>query len=165
MVPKALINRRNFENRPDAEQLRLGATKRFVSCFWVEGLHKPATPTAGSRTISLPASNSSEAMRRLARAEERLESVGTIIPKWMLVSDTIGMIRLASPGRRFPALASRVNGIALERADEAVGRVLRELAQSDELGKLQAFVPGHLATTTRFFLDLVVSALRIRALR
>jgi AefR-like transcriptional repressor, C-terminal domain len=105
-------------------------------------------------------------MRRLARAEERLEGVGTIIVKWMLASDTIGTIRLAiAEGRRFPALASRVNGIALERADEAVGRVLRELAQSDELGKLQAFLPGHLATTTRFLLDLVVSALLIRALR
>jgi len=91
--------------------------------------------------------------------------VGAIILKWMSVSDTIGMIRLAiAEGRRFRALASRVNGIALERANEAVGRVLRELAQSNELGKLPAFAPGRLATTTRFFLDLIVSALLIRAL-
>jgi hypothetical protein len=64
-------------------------------------------------------------------------------------------------GPRFPALASRVNRIARERADEAVSRVLLELAQSDELGKLPTF--ARLATTTHFFLDLVVSALLIRA--
>ncbi len=40
----------------------------------------------------------------------------------------------------------------------------RETAQSDELGSLPAFAPERLATTTRFFLDLVVLPLVLRAL-
>jgi hypothetical protein len=74
---------------------------------------------------------------------------GNYYPEVDVAKRYIGMIRLAiAEGRLFPALASRVNRIARERADEAVGRVLRELAESDELGKPQAFARGRLATTT-----------------
>jgi AcrR family transcriptional regulator len=97
--------------------------------------------------------------------EERLESVGVTILKWVLVSETIGLVRLAiAEARRLPALASRVNRMARERGDEAVARLLSEVAQSDELGKLPAFAPERLATTTRFFLNLVVLPLYLRAL-
>ena len=97
--------------------------------------------------------------------EERLESVGVSILKWVLVSEDIGMIRLAiAEARRFPDLASRVNQMARERAEEALVRLLSEVAQSDELGKLPAFAPERLATTTRFFRDLVALPLFLRAL-
>jgi AcrR family transcriptional regulator len=100
-----------------------------------------------------------------ASVEERLESVGATILKWVLVSENIGMIRLAiAEARRLPDLASRVNRMARERGEEAVGRLLGEVAQSDELGKLPAFAPERLATTTRFFRDLVVLPLFFRAL-
>ena len=100
-----------------------------------------------------------------ASVQERLESVGVSILKWVLVSETIGMIRLAiAEARRFPDLASRVNRLARERTDQAVVRLLGDAAQSDELGKLPAFAPRRLATTTLFFRGLVVMPLILRAL-
>jgi hypothetical protein len=91
--------------------------------------------------------------------------VGVSILKWVLVSETIGMMRLAiAEAGRFPDLASRVNRLGRERAEEAVVRLLGEAAQSDELGKLPAFAPEGLATTTHFFRELVVLPLLIRAL-
>jgi AcrR family transcriptional regulator len=100
-----------------------------------------------------------------ASVEERLESLGVSILKWVLVSETIGMMRLAiAEARRFPDLASRVNRLGRERAEEAVVRLLGEAAQSDELGKLPAFAPERLTTTTHFFRGLVVLPLLIRAL-
>jgi AcrR family transcriptional regulator len=100
-----------------------------------------------------------------ASVGKRLERVGVSILKWVLVSENIGTIRLAiAEARRFPDLASRVNQMARERAEEAVGRLLGEVAQSDELGKLPAFAPERLATTTDFFRDLVALPLFMRAL-
>jgi AcrR family transcriptional regulator len=100
-----------------------------------------------------------------ASVEERLESVGVTILKWVLVSETIGLVRLAiAEARRLPGLASRVNRMARERGEEAVARLLAGVAQSDELGKLPAFAPERLTTTTRFFRDLVVLPLFFRAL-
>jgi AcrR family transcriptional regulator len=95
-----------------------------------------------------------------ASVEERLESVGATILKWVLVSENIGMIRLAiAEARRLPDLASRVNRMARERGEEAVGRLLGEVAQSDELGKLPAFAPERLATT--FFRALYGEKLKV----
>jgi AcrR family transcriptional regulator len=100
-----------------------------------------------------------------ASLEQRLESMGTAILKLVLTSENIGIIRLAiAEARRLPDLASRVNRIARERGEEAMGRFLGEVAQSDEIGKLPAFAPEHLATTTRFFRDLVVLPLFFQAL-
>ena len=100
-----------------------------------------------------------------ASVAKRLESVGVSILKWVLESETIGMIRLAiAEARRFPDLASRVNQMARERAEEALVRLLGGVAQSDELGKLPAFAPKRLATTTLFFRGLVVMPLLFRAL-
>jgi AcrR family transcriptional regulator len=100
-----------------------------------------------------------------ANVEKRLESVGVTILKRVLVSETIGMTRLAiAEARRLPVLASRVNRMARERGEEVVGRLLGQVAQRDELGKMLAFAPDRPATTTRFFLDLVVLPLFLRAL-
>lgn len=97
--------------------------------------------------------------------EERLNSLGVNILKWVLVSEDIGMIRLAiAEARRFPDLASRVNRMARERAEKAVVRLLGEAAQSDELSKLPAFAPERLPATSGFFRGLVVLPLVIRAL-
>jgi len=97
--------------------------------------------------------------------EERLKSLGVNILKWVLVSEDIGMIRLAiAEARRFPDLASRVNRLARERAEKAVVRLLGEAAQSDELSKLPAFAPERLPATSGFFRGLVVLPLVMRAL-
>ena len=47
---------------------------------------------------------------------------------------------------------------------EVVGRLLREIAESDELARLPAFAPAHLEQTAERFLDLVLAPLLMRAL-
>ena len=97
--------------------------------------------------------------------EERLEDIGGTILHRALVGDTISLLRLAvAEADRFPDLASSVHWMARERAREASARLLNEVAQSDELGRLPAFAPERLATTTRFFRDLVFLPLIVRAL-
>jgi hypothetical protein len=98
--------------------------------------------------------------------EERLANVGAAILKWVLVSETTWLMRLAiAEAGRFPDLAINVHRMARERGAEAVARLLGEVAQSDELGRLlPAFAPEHLATTTQLFLDLVLLPLLVRAL-
>jgi len=97
--------------------------------------------------------------------EERLISMGAAVLHWVLVSDTVELLRLAiAEGRRFPDLAIRVHLMARERGGEGVARVLGEVAHADDLGSLPAFAPERLATTTRFFLDLVLFPLLMRAL-
>jgi len=65
---------------------------------------------------------------------------------------------------RFPNLASSVNKMARERGAEAAARLLGEAAQSEGLDTLPAFAPERVATTTRFFQDLVIMPLMMRAL-
>src|SRR5260370_19026204 len=85
--------------------------------------------------------------------EDRLESVGATVLKWVLVGETIGLARLAiAEARRLPALASRVNRMARERGEEVVSRLLGGVAQSDSLGKMPAFAPKRLPATVRIFL-------------
>jgi AcrR family transcriptional regulator len=100
-----------------------------------------------------------------ATIEERLENLGTTILRWVLVNDVVGLMRVAiAEARRFPGLASSVYGMARERAAEGLARVLAETAHADELGTLPAFAPERLATTTRFFQDVVHFPLMVRAL-
>ncbi len=100
-----------------------------------------------------------------ATIQRRLASVGAILLQWVLVSDAVGLMRLAiAEARRFPDLASSVRRLARERGAQAVAPLLGEAAQSDELGTMPAFSPERLATTTEFFLDLVLLPLLMRAL-
>jgi AcrR family transcriptional regulator len=100
-----------------------------------------------------------------ATIEERLAHLGAAILQWILVSDAIGLMRVAiAEARRFPGLASSVYGMAREHAAEGLARVLAETAHSDELGALPAFAPENLTTTTRFFQDVVLFPLVLRAL-
>jgi AcrR family transcriptional regulator len=100
-----------------------------------------------------------------ATAKERLVTAGVAMLDWTLSSGRMGMIRLAvAEVQRFPDLASTVGRAARERSTELAARLLGEMAQSSELGTLPAFAPDHLATTARFFLDLVVVPVLMQAL-
>jgi AcrR family transcriptional regulator len=100
-----------------------------------------------------------------ATIEERLANVGATVLHWVLASDAVGLLRLTiAEASHFPDLARSVHLGARERGTEAVARVLGELAQSDELAALAAFAPERLPATTRFFLDLVLLPLLMRAL-
>jgi AcrR family transcriptional regulator len=100
-----------------------------------------------------------------ASIEERLASFGAAILHWLLVGNTVGLMRLSiAEARRFPELASSVHRMARGRGLEAVGCLLAEAAQSAELGNLPAFAPQRLAATAEVFVDLVVLPLLLRAL-
>ena len=100
-----------------------------------------------------------------ATIEERLESVAVAVLQWILVGDVVGLMRVAiAEARRFPGLASSVYGMGREHAVEGLARLLAETAHSDELGTLPAFAPERLTTTTRFFQDVVLFPLVLRAL-
>jgi AcrR family transcriptional regulator len=100
-----------------------------------------------------------------ATIEDRLDSVAATVLQWILVSDAISLMRVAiAEAPRFPDLASSVYGMGRERGAQAVARLLAEAAQSDELGTLPAFAPERVKTTTRFFQDLVLLPLVMRAL-
>jgi AcrR family transcriptional regulator len=101
-----------------------------------------------------------------ATIEQRLESVAVTVLEWILLSDSIGLMRVAiAEAPRFPDLASSVFAMARERGGQAVGPLLAEAAQSDEFGALAAaFAPEHVTTTTHLFQDLVILPLVIRAL-
>jgi AcrR family transcriptional regulator len=100
-----------------------------------------------------------------ATIEQRLGSVAVTALEWILLSDSIGLMRVAiAEAPRFPDLASSVYAMARERGGQAVARLLAEAAQSDELGALPAFAPEHVVRTTQLFQDLVILPLATRAL-
>src|SRR5262249_28103698 len=91
-----------------------------------------------------------------ATIEERLARLATAAVHWTLDRERLGLMRLAvAEARRFPDLA-RLSEPARELSTEVAARYLGEMTQSDQLGSLPAFAPERLATTARFFLDLVV---------
>ena len=100
-----------------------------------------------------------------ATIEERLRSAAITLLHWGLDSDRIGLMRLAiAEARRFPDLAATVSRTARELSTELGVHLLNDLTQSDELGSLPAFTPERLATTARFFLDIVAVPMLLRAL-
>jgi AcrR family transcriptional regulator len=100
-----------------------------------------------------------------ATAEERLTNLGCAVLEWVLVSDTINLLRLAiSEARRFPDLARSINRMGRDSGAEAAARILAEVARSEALGPVPAFAPAQLHSTARFFLDLILSPLFTGAL-
>jgi len=100
-----------------------------------------------------------------ANIEERLVSAGTFMALSAFEPDRIGLMRLAiAETQRFPDLASTVSHMAHELSTEVAAKLLSEMTQSDELGRLAAFAPDRIAMTARFYLNLVVVPLLLRAL-
>src|ERR1700682_6110901 len=100
-----------------------------------------------------------------ATIEERLASAAITLLHWGFDRDRIALMRLAiAEARRFRDLASTVSRAARDLSTDLGVRLLGELAQSSELGALPAFAPERLATTARFFLDLVAVPMLLRAL-
>lgn len=145
----------------------------------IASLARAGKPTIYARFASKEALYTAVVMRNVAAAiarfeghiptgesiDERLASVGTTLLHWVLAGDTIDLMRVSiSEARRLPDLASNVRRMALDRAEEIVARLLAEVAQSDALGRLPAFAPNQLATTTQFFMELVILPMIMRAL-
>ena len=97
--------------------------------------------------------------------DERLAKLGAALVHWILAGDIIAVMRLGiSEARRLPDLAINVHLAARRRSEEVVGKLLAEAAQSDALDALPAFAPQQATTTARFFIDLVVWPIVVRAL-
>jgi AcrR family transcriptional regulator len=97
--------------------------------------------------------------------DERLAKLGAALVRWVLAGHIVAVMRLGiSEARRFPDLSINVHLAARRRGEEVVGKLLAEAALSDALDSLPAFTPPRLATTARFFLDLVVWPILTRAL-
>jgi AcrR family transcriptional regulator len=97
--------------------------------------------------------------------EQRLAQMGIALLNWTLENERMALMRLAAAEvQRFPDLASSVSRTARQLSTEVAARLFGEMAQSGELATLPAFAPERLATTARFFLDLVVLPLLLRGL-
>ena len=96
--------------------------------------------------------------------DERLTNLAAGILHWALASDTVDLMRLGiSEARRFPDLSLDVHLAARRRGEETVAKLLAEAAaEADDC--LPAFAPERLATTTKFFMDLVFLPIILRAL-
>jgi AcrR family transcriptional regulator len=96
--------------------------------------------------------------------EERLLGIGVTLLQEALESEWIGLLRLAvGEASRFPDLGS-IARVARERGDETMARLLGEAARSGEAGTWPGFSPGRLAMTARYFRDLILFPLLLRAL-
>ena len=99
---------------------------------------------------------------RGATIEERLASIATAILRTILVAETVGLVRATvAEARRFPDLAASVHRMGRERTSEAVAQLLAELPEADEL---PGFAADRRAATARYFVELVVLPMLIRAL-
>jgi AcrR family transcriptional regulator len=97
--------------------------------------------------------------------EGRLARVGNALLHWTLENERMALMRLAvGETQRFPDLGSSVSRAARQLSTEVAARLLGEMAQSGELATLPAFAPEQLATTARFFLDLVVVPMLLQGL-
>jgi AcrR family transcriptional regulator len=100
-----------------------------------------------------------------ATFEERLTNLAAVTVRWTLDAERMGLMRLSiAEASRFPDLASSVIRTARTLSTEVAAHRLGEMTQSDPLGSLPAFAPERLATTARFFLDLVVVPFLLQAL-
>lgn len=97
--------------------------------------------------------------------DERLANLGVALVHWILAGDVVAVLRLGiSEARRLPDLAINIHLTARRRGEEIVGKLLAEAVQSEPRGALPAFAAERLATTARFFIDLVVWPILVRAL-
>jgi AcrR family transcriptional regulator len=100
-----------------------------------------------------------------ATIDERLVNLGVSILEWILVGDTIDLMRVSiSEAHRIPDLGIHVHLMARSRGEEFVSHLLSELARSDSLDALPAFAPERIAETARFFMDVVPLPLIMQAL-
>ncbi len=94
--------------------------------------------------------------------EERLASIAAAILYKVLTAETVGLCRVTvAEARRFPDLAASVHRMARERTSEAVAQLLGELPESD---KLPAFAADRRAATAKYFTELIVLPMLMRAL-
>ncbi len=97
--------------------------------------------------------------------EQYLTAFGEHILEWALSGDTIDLMRVSiAEARRLSVLACNVHQMGCDRGEAMVVKLLGEAAQRDALGASPAFAPERVATTARFFMDLIFFPIIKRAL-
>ncbi len=97
--------------------------------------------------------------------EERLTDVGVLLLQEALTFEWIGLIRLAiAEARRFPDLGGSVARTTRERGVETLAGLLGEVAGTCEYESPPECGPDRLVAAARYFLDLIVLPLLMRAL-
>jgi AcrR family transcriptional regulator len=100
-----------------------------------------------------------------ATIEERLASIGVTVLQEALESEWIGLLRLAiAEARRFPDVGSIVFRVTRDRGAETIRRLLGEAAKSGDVGTLPGLSPDRLPMTARYFRDLILFPMALRAL-
>ncbi|PTB16759.1 TetR/AcrR family transcriptional regulator [Trinickia symbiotica] len=96
--------------------------------------------------------------------EARLVCLGREMLERLLEDEVIDFMRLAAAeARRVPELA-HFSRDARERGASAAREALLDAASVKDVRRFPAFGPDHIETTTRFYIDLVVDPLFMRAL-
>ncbi|MBC8752711.1 AcrR family transcriptional regulator [Paraburkholderia sp. WC7.3d] len=99
-----------------------------------------------------------------ATLEARLSNIGQEMLGQLLADEVIDFMRLsAAEARRVPELAHFGRG-ARERGAAAALEALRGATNAADIRRYPALGPGRIERTTRFFLDLIVGPLLVRAL-
>jgi AcrR family transcriptional regulator len=97
--------------------------------------------------------------------EEALTNIGVTLVRESLTKEWIGLVRLAiAEASRFPDLGNDICRTARERGGETLARLLAEIAESGELGTLPAFSPENCRTAARYFAELILLPMLLRAL-
>ena len=96
--------------------------------------------------------------------QARLISIGRDMLEQLLSDTVIDFMRLSvAEARRVPELA-HFGRSARERGAAAALKALREVASAADIRRFPALGPAYIETTAKFFLDLVVGPLLMRAL-
>jgi AcrR family transcriptional regulator len=97
--------------------------------------------------------------------EESLKGIGVALVRESLTKEWIGLVRLAiAEASRFPDLGNDICRTARERGGETLARLLAEVAESGELGSLPAFGPENCKMAARYFAELILLPMLLRAL-
>ncbi len=97
--------------------------------------------------------------------EERFASIGVAFIQEILTNEWIGLLRLGiAEESRFPEYGTVIIGTMRQRGGETMARLISEAADLDDLAKLPALRPDRLAKTARYFRDLILYPLLMRAL-
>ena len=185
--PAGRVGRPPRESAGEVDERILGAARRVflerglagASIDEIAGIARAGKPTIYARFPNKEALFAAVVLNNVAATgtrfeghvptgstlDERLAGLGAAIVYWVLAGDTVAVMRMGiSEARRLPDLAINIHLTARRRGEEIVGKLLAEAAQSDALGASPAFAPERLAATTRFFINLVVWPILVRAL-
>ncbi len=100
-----------------------------------------------------------------ANIEERLASIALAVLSETLTEEFVGLLRVAiSEGHRAPELARSLMAMARQRGGETVAHMLAEVTTCGVFGELRQEREDRFAAAARYFLDLILLPMLMRAL-